>query len=196
LSEGVSRLQDDRLEGREVVLTFDDGFRNQLANAAPVLAEHGIAGCFFLVTDLVSAGPDEVERICRERLHLPLPVEPLGWDDAGRLLELGHEIGSHTRSHPDLTTLPATDLADELTASRAELERRLGRAVEHLSAPYGDAHRFSRAISAAAYAAGYVSCATAQRGRNTSGDDVFMLRRDHLEASWPVADVRYFLARA
>jgi hypothetical protein len=33
------------------------------------------------------------------------------------------------------------------------------------------------------------------RGRNLSAEDVFSLRRDHLEAGWPVADLRYFLGR-
>jgi peptidoglycan/xylan/chitin deacetylase (PgdA/CDA1 family) len=196
LGEAVERLREGRVGGREVVVTFDDGFRNQLENAAPLLAEHGVTACFFLVSGLVSAPPAEAERFCRERLHLPLPVEPLGWDDARRLLELGHEIGSHTRSHPDLATLPAAELAEELTASRAELERELAQPVLHLSAPYGEAHRFSSAVSTAAYGAGYASCATAQRGLNTSAEDVFALRRHHLEASWPVADVRYFLSRA
>ena len=75
-------------------------------------------------------------------------------------------------------------------------EEPLGRQVEHFSAPYGEAHRFSPAVSDAARRAGYASCATAQRGRNTGADDLYALRRDHLEAGWPVAHVRYFLGRA
>jgi peptidoglycan/xylan/chitin deacetylase (PgdA/CDA1 family) len=196
LSEAVARLGEGRVGGREVVVTFDDGFRNQLVNAAPLLAEHGFRACFFLITGLVSAPPGEAERICRERLHLPRPVEPMSWDDAAALLRLEHEVGSHTRGHPDLTTLDSAALDEELGASRAELERRLGAPVAHLSAPYGEAHRFSPAVSEAARRAGYASCATAQRGRNTAADDVYALRRDHFEAGWPVAHVRYFLGRA
>lgn len=195
LGEAVERLREGRVEGREIAVTFDDGFRNQLRNAAPLLAERGFRACFFLITGLVGANRPEVERLCRERLHLPAAVEPLTWDDAAALLELGHEVGSHTRSHPDLSRLAPAELGDELVASREALERRLGRPVEHLSAPYGDRERFSAVISAAAYGAGYASCATAQRGRNTSAEDLFALRRDHLEAGWPVAHVRHFLSR-
>jgi peptidoglycan/xylan/chitin deacetylase (PgdA/CDA1 family) len=179
-----------------VVVTFDDGFRNQLVNAAPLLAEHGFRACFFLLTRLVSAPTEEAARICREQLHLPRPVEPLTWEDAAALVESGHEIGSHTQTHPDLSALSPAELDEELAGSRGTLERLLGRPVDHFSAPYGEAHRFSPAVSEAARRAGYASCATAQRGRNTGPADIYALRRDHLEAGWPVADVRYFLGRA
>lgn len=193
LSEAVERLRLGRVEGDEVVVTFDDGFRNGLDNAAPVLAEHGVRACFFLVTDLLDATPEQARAFCRERLHLPLPVEPLDWDGAARLLELGHELGSHTRSHPDLTSLGPEALLEELAGSREELSRRLG-AVRHASAPYGDRARFTEAVADAARAAGYESCATALRGVNTSALDLYALRRDHLSARWPLRELRYFLA--
>jgi peptidoglycan/xylan/chitin deacetylase (PgdA/CDA1 family) len=193
LSDAAERLRLGKVEGDELVVTFDDGFRNQLDNAAPLLAEHGFAACFFLVTDLLSATPDQARAFCRERLHLPLPVEPLDWDCAARLLDLGHEVGSHTRSHRDLTTLPRDALLEELTASREELSRRLG-TVRHLSAPYGERARFSESVADAARAAGYESCATAIRGVNTSALDLYSLRRDHLSARWPLRELAYFLA--
>jgi peptidoglycan/xylan/chitin deacetylase (PgdA/CDA1 family) len=193
LSEAVVRLRTGRTDGDELVVTFDDGFRNQLANAAPLLAELGISACFYLVTDLLSASHDQVERFCRERLHLPLPVEPLDWDAAANLLELGHEIGSHTRTHPVLTALSPDELERELLGSREELAVRLG-AVRHLSVPYGDRARFSERIEEAARAAGYESCATAIRGRNRGAEDLYALHRDHLDAGWPLRDLAYFLA--
>lgn len=193
LSDAVERLRLGKVEGDEVVVTFDDGFRNQLDNAAPLLAEHGFAACFFLVTELLSASPERARSFCRDRLHLPVPVEPLDWDGAARLLDLGHEVGSHTRSHPDLTTLAGDALLEELVASREELSRRLG-AARHLSAPYGERARFSEAVADAARAAGYESCATAIRGVNTSALDLYSLHRDHLSARWPLRELAYFLA--
>ena len=194
LSEAVGRLRSGRVEGRELAITFDDGFRSGLSNAAPLLAEHGFSACFFLITELVSAPPELVERICRERLHLPRRLEPLSWDDAGRLLELGHEVGSHTHTHANLAALSGEELERELRDSRAELERRLGRAPVHFAVPYGDRARFSPAVSAAARATGYETCLTAQRGRNLVSTDPYALRRDNVVASWPLRHVRYFLS--
>jgi peptidoglycan/xylan/chitin deacetylase (PgdA/CDA1 family) len=195
LSVAVERLRGGLVEGREVVVTFDDGFKNQL-RAGLQLAEHEISACFFLITDLVSAGPARATQFCHERLHLPRPVEPLGWDDAAGLLALGHEIGSHTRSHLNLVDLEPAMLEEELRSSKDAIEQRLGQGVAHVSVPYGDCARFSPSVSEAARTAGYSSCSTAIRGRNLAGHDVFSLRRHHLEAGWPVADLRYFLARA
>lgn len=197
LSEAVRRLRDERVGGRELAVTFDDGFRNQFANAAPLLAERSLRACFFLVTGFVGAtASEQTARVCRERFHLPRPVEPMSWAHAAELVKMGHEVGSHTRTHPDLTALPAAAVDDELAASRVEIERRLGFPVVHLSAPYGDRARFSPAVSEAARRAGYASCATAQRGVNVASGDVYALRRHHLEASWPLGHVRYLLGRS
>jgi peptidoglycan/xylan/chitin deacetylase (PgdA/CDA1 family) len=136
----------------------------------------------------------QLASFCSDPLHLPRPVEPLTWDDATTLAG-EHEIGSHTRSHRDLTSLARDALADELQGSKHDLEARLGREVRHFSAPYGDVARFSADVSRAARDAGYESCATAQRGVNVPGADVYALRRDHLVAGWPLRDVRYFLSR-
>jgi len=194
LTQAVERLRERRSTGRELVVTFDDGFRNQLTNAALPLREAGFNACFFLITDLVSATDGDAARICRERLHLPRPVEPLTWDDAAALVEQEHEVGSHTVTHPDLATLAAAELDRELRTSKELIEQRLGRQVAHFSAPYGDATRFTPAVSEAARAAGYASCATALRGPNEASD-VYALHRDHVAAGWPVGDLRYFLAR-
>lgn len=193
LSQAVERLRLGQTVGDELVVTFDDGFRNQLDNAAPLLAEHGFSACFFVVSDLLGADHEQARAFCRDKLHLPLPVEPLDWDGASRLLELGHEIGSHTRTHTDLTSLEADALLDELTSSREELSKRLG-AVRHFSAPYGDRARFSEAVADAARSAGYESCASAIRGVNRSALDLYTLHRHHLSASWPIRELGYFLA--
>ena len=193
--EGLGTLVDDVL-----VVPHDDA-----AAVADALDGLGGRAAAFIGEPVIGAGgvippPEgywtEVERICRERLHLPRPVEPLTWEGAARLLELGHEVGSHTRSHPNLAALGERELDEELAGSREELERRLGAAVLHLSVPYGDAARFTPAVAEAARRAGYASCSTAIRGRNTADADAYALRRDHLVASWPLGDVRYFLARS
>jgi peptidoglycan/xylan/chitin deacetylase (PgdA/CDA1 family) len=194
LTEAVRRLKRGDVGGDELVITFDDGFRNQ-ANAASLLDEAGFAACFFVITGLVDMPLARVASFCRDTLHLPRGVEPLGWEEIAALASGGHEIGSHTRTHRELTTLPRDELVVELEESKRELESRLTRPVAHVSAPYGDAARFSRAVSDAARDVGYASCAMAQRGINVRGTDVFALRRDHLVAGWPLRDVRYFLSR-
>jgi peptidoglycan/xylan/chitin deacetylase (PgdA/CDA1 family) len=75
----------------------------------------------------------------------------MAWDDLGELADRGWEIGSHTCSHPRLTTCDDDSLAHELVSSRACCEEVLG-----LPCPYGDVD--TRVVAAAA-AAGYTSAA-------------------------------------
>lgn len=196
LSEGIARLREGRLSGRELVVTFDDGFANWMTNAVPRLAEQGISACFFVTTDLIDPSFETLARICRDKLLMPFPAEPLSWEAVRQLVSLGHEVGSHTCTHTNLVGLARAAVEDELRSSRNELARRLGTPPAHFSAPYGNRERFSPAVSDAARAVGYESCASAERGINTSAADVFALRRDHLIASWPVDHVRYFLSRS
>ena len=82
-------------------------------------------------------------------------MRSLDWTGLGDLAAAGWEIGSHTCTHPLLTTLNDGELADELRASREMIANRLG-ACRALAYPYGVAD--SR-VAAAARAAGYdVAC--------------------------------------
>lgn len=193
LTEAVRRLRAGAVSGREIAITFDDGFENQLTNAAPILASHGITACFYLISDLVEATPELTDEICRHRIVMPLALEPLSWAQAKELSLLGHELGSHTRTHPNLRALDDATRADELVSSKIALEQRLGVEIAHVSAPFGTTARFSPAVSRSAREAGYASCATAQRGTNEGPDDVYALKRHHLVADWSLDDVRYFL---
>jgi peptidoglycan/xylan/chitin deacetylase (PgdA/CDA1 family) len=193
LTEGVQRLQTGSISGREIVITFDDGFENQLTNAAPTLEEHGVRACFYLISDLIGASEERTDEICRDRILMPIALEPLSWDQARELARLGHELGSHTQTHPNLAALTDADRERELVDSKLALEDRLGIEVAHFSAPFGAVANFNPAVAQAAQAAGYASCATAQRGVNALPADVYSLRRHHLVADWSLEEVRYFL---
>lgn len=125
---------------KTVVITFDDAFASVKTYAEPVLSELGVKGTVFAPTDYVSRraplawagldhweeGPDAEE------------LTPMTWDDLRELAELGWEIGSHSRTHPSLTSLGDNELAMELAGSRAECSARIGRRVTSIAYPYGD----------------------------------------------------------
>ena len=84
------------------------------------------------------------------------------------------EIGSHGRTHGDLTTLNATHAIEEIQSSKLELESQFGCEVRHFCYPYG---RYSESHMAMARDAGYVTATTTHRGRVQVGDDPFALNR-------------------
>jgi peptidoglycan/xylan/chitin deacetylase (PgdA/CDA1 family) len=147
----------DRAPGRTVAVTFDDAYLSVLELGKPLLDEVGFPATVFVPTDY----PDAPERpMAWEGIDgwLGGPHEhdlrPLSWAQLGALADEGWEIGSHTCSHPRLTTVSDERLRLELLESRAKLEQRLGRACSTLAYPYGDHDaRVVQATRAAGYAA-------------------------------------------
>ena len=128
---------------RTAVLTFDDGFRNWLTVAAPLLQRLGVRGTFYVCPGLLGGR------------HWHLDGEEgrlLDESEARELLEAGMELGSHTLSHPDLRLLDGGELSRELEESKSEVERLTGRPCRTLAYPYG---LYDERVVDAARAAGY-----------------------------------------
>jgi peptidoglycan/xylan/chitin deacetylase (PgdA/CDA1 family) len=147
----------ERPAGRTVVATFDDAYRSVLTLAAPILERLGVPGTVFVPTDW--AGRDEPMTWPGIDEWLGGPHEhellPLSWEELAGLAERGWEVGSHTRSHPHLTTVDDDRLRDELAGSRAACEAALGRPCRTIAYPYGDQDaRVRDAAREAGYAAG------------------------------------------
>lgn len=142
---------------RTLAVTFDDAFASVRTLAQPILAELGISATVFAPTAFMShrqllpwAGidhwqdtPDAAE------------VMSMDWDDLGALSDLGWEIGSHSRTHPRLTTLDNDALREELAVSFGECAEHLGQPCRSVAYPYGDvSDRVADRARAVGYRAG------------------------------------------
>jgi peptidoglycan/xylan/chitin deacetylase (PgdA/CDA1 family) len=146
------------LPARPVLITFDDGYRNVLTDAAPILDRLGIRATAFVITGRISNGDSSF----------------LTWRQLRALEGLGIEIGSHTVSHPDLRTLGDRALSAELINSRRRLERALEHPVQWLAYPYGG---HDARVVAAARRAGYVLASTTLAGSRQDARAPLELRR-------------------
>jgi peptidoglycan/xylan/chitin deacetylase (PgdA/CDA1 family) len=136
---------------RTVAITFDDSYRDNL-DAAQVLAEHGLPACFFVPTGFVGT-----ELVCDWDRHLPR-LPHLTWADVRAMADLGHEIGSHTVSHPNMARVDLEQARRELVDSREALEDQLGRPVRWFAYPFGGRNDFRAERLPLVYAAGYEAC--------------------------------------
>ncbi len=103
----------------------------------------------------------EEERASADRLIMT-------WDQIRALSNAGMDIGSHTRSHRVLQTLPIPELDDELRGSRLELEAHLGRPVRALAYPVGYPVLDRPELVAAVERAGYQVAFSNANGLNTT----------------------------
>lgn len=196
-SEAVERIQRGAIDRPYLCLSFDDGLKNG-RRAAQIMSETGAKACFFVCPPMAEAPYQEVARFCAERLAMP-PTEMLSWNDMEQIVALGHEIGSHTLSHPDLSGIGADQIAEEVGRSREQIIRRLGRA-DHFAWPFGRFRDMSSRAASEVFRAGYASCASAERGCHTSPvpkeRESLCLRREHCVAFRPQSHSLYFLARS
>jgi peptidoglycan/xylan/chitin deacetylase (PgdA/CDA1 family) len=133
------------LPPKPVMLTFDDGYRDVFANASTVLHRLGMHATAYVITGRIS-GPD---------------ASFLTWPLLKGLERRGFDIGSHTVSHADLTSLPNSAAMKELVNSRRALERHLGHPVQWLAYPLG---KEDPRVAELARRAGYVLAVTTQGG--------------------------------
>ncbi|MGB9622472.1 MAG: polysaccharide deacetylase family protein [Candidatus Bathyarchaeia archaeon] len=103
-----------------VALTFDDGFMEQL-RIARYIHRHGIRATFFVITELG-------EYMGRELMG------PTQWRE---LVELGHEVGSHTAAHVDMVRAGEDVIMRELIESKRNIEKAIGDEVVSFAYPYG-----------------------------------------------------------
>jgi peptidoglycan/xylan/chitin deacetylase (PgdA/CDA1 family) len=134
-----------------VVLTFDDGWRDGLTTAAPLLARLGLRATFFICPDGFG------DRITRLGHAGVIMTEA----EARALHEAGMELASHSLSHPDLRTLSDAQLRTQLVASREAVEALSGERCLTLAYPSG---WHDRRVEPATADAGYQLAFASQRG--------------------------------
>jgi len=134
-------------ESDAVAITFDDGFVSFGEEAAPRLLDHGLPVTVFVVADRAGATNTWDAGPGRTTPELPL----LDWPALVRLQDRGVTLGAHTRTHPDLTQLDATELDDEVRGCADRIEERTGRRPTAFAYPYGHRDEASTAASARAF---------------------------------------------
>jgi peptidoglycan/xylan/chitin deacetylase (PgdA/CDA1 family) len=167
IAEGLPYLLGEK-RGKVAILTFDDGYKDNLHNALPILREFGFTATCYLVADCIGAH----NRWDSAKLGVEKPLMDLG--EIRAWLDGGMHVGSHTLSHPHLPQLNSAEKRREIVESRAQLESLLSVPIEHLCYPYGE---HDADCVAAAEQAGYRSAVTTTRGAVKKGDAMLSLRR-------------------
>lgn len=121
--------------GTRVLITFDDGYRDNADVAAPILEEFGHRAVFFVSTAFIDGDRGVVESF---RNYSGLPN--MTWDQVAGLAERGHEIGLHGHSHPNYALLSPAEAEEDLERSMRLVRSRTGYAPVSFAYPFGQPH--------------------------------------------------------
>lgn len=135
------------LPRRPVVVSFDDGYADQVRHALPALRRARWPGVLNLALDFLPAMG--------------------GAAAVRRLLAAGWEIDSHSITHPDLTTLAPARVRAELAGSRARIRELFGVPANFFAYPSG---HLNASVVAAVRRAGYLAATTTRTGYATPRD--------------------------
>jgi peptidoglycan/xylan/chitin deacetylase (PgdA/CDA1 family) len=107
LPEFIERLRRGRLPSRAAVVTFDDGYEDNLANAKPILSRYGVPAAVFVTTGYMTGDRefwwDELERLLLQPGHLPEVIRlniggvPYEWDLRDSTDYTSEECSRHAR---------------------------------------------------------------------------------------------------
>ncbi len=139
---------------KALVVTFDDAFASVFERALPVTSALGVPATMYVPTSYV-AGEGAMAWASLEQwagTEHEDELRCMGWDDLRALAAAGWEIGSHTATHPHLTSLADAELDAELASSKARCEEEIGRPCETLAYPFSD---HDRRVMERTRAAGY-----------------------------------------
>jgi peptidoglycan/xylan/chitin deacetylase (PgdA/CDA1 family) len=167
-----------------IAITFDDGFCNVLRFGLEPLARHRFCAIHFLVADLIGKSNEWEQREGEAREPLMDAAQVRDW------LGAGHDIGSHTCTHPWLTRLPLAQAREEIVSSKKKLEDLFARKILHFCYPYGD---WNEPVRDLVEEAGYTTACTTQPGINTPGQPPFELKR--FTARYPSRNLKAIWAR-
>jgi peptidoglycan/xylan/chitin deacetylase (PgdA/CDA1 family) len=167
------------LPPRAVLLTFDDGYRDNLENALPILRRHGYPAVLFVPIGFLD---DERPLPHEESLRLlGIRNETVDWSELAELEAGGVRVESHGIGHRPLSELDPAEAAREIALSKLRLEERLGREVEAFAFVKGSHADYRPEHASLVQQAGYRIAFTSVSGANGPASDRFRLRRYNVE---------------
>lgn len=157
------------LPSKPVILTFDDGFKDQYTNAYPVLKRYGFVGSFFIITRFADEGREE---------HM-------SWTEIESLHANGMEIGSHSYTHPSLRGKSFDYIVWQVLGSKEAIEARTHEPVRFLSYPSG---QYDQGVVDVLRSAGYWGAVTVEAGSLQSSQRPFEFKRIRVRGAYDLKD--------
>ena len=173
LSELVNSVSAGReIEEGTVVITFDDGYKDNFSCAAPLLKKYGLPATFFITSRYI--GTDRVFPWDQNNTSYN---SVMNWDEVRELCRMGFDIGGHTLNHVNLGIVPIDEARREIVESKQGIETEIGRKITSFAYPFGARDCIRDDIYPIIREAGFTCCCSGYGGKVTLQSDPFRLNR-------------------
>lgn len=116
----------------QIILTFDDGYKDNILNVLPILTKYGFKATCFIVSNHI--GKNNLWDIKKKNYK---KKELMNNYDINEWISNGMLIGSHTHNHLDLTKLNIKEIKNEINFSKNFLENTFSQKINEFCYPFG-----------------------------------------------------------
>lgn len=135
------RIRNKALTGKELCITFDDGYQDNFTHGLPLLEKFKVPAAIFITTSNLGGRADfawDKNYTQSDRATFLSPEEIRSLSKNPLIT-----IGAHTHTHVNLTTLPEELVRSELSKSKSILEEIIGKPIETFAYPFGGQFDFN-----------------------------------------------------
>lgn len=152
-----------------IMLTFDDGYKDNYENAFPILKKYQFKGIIYIL-DGIEYNKWDVDNPGNPERKFAL----MNQDELLEMQNYGIEFGGHTSTHPRLAELSTEQVKSEIINSKSNIEKIIGRELLSFAYPYGSLNEEVKKIP---QEAGYKFAVATDSGSIVFSDDLFEIRR-------------------
>jgi len=168
-------VQGAPLPDKPVIITFDDGYRDNYSNAFPLLRQYGFTATFFVLSEVTNQGETEY----------------MTWDQLREMAAAGMDIECHARVHENLPENDDARLVWQVLGCREAIEGEIGERPRFVAYPSG---RFDDRVASFFASDNYWGGITTQQGNLHSSDALFEIKRLRVRNTTTVEDLAELLA--
>lgn len=155
---------------KSIVLTFDDGYKDNYNNAYPILKEFGFNATVFVITN------------CVDKEAAFLTSKQLKEMEKNKI-----DIESHTLNHDKLDKLSYDKQIETLKGSKEYLEKLLNKKIKYIGYPYGE---YNDTAVKATKDTGYTMAFTTESGWANKNQGVYTLHRVYISANYNMEEFK------